>query len=396
MDSTPHDDASLLRDWGHAAPSELAGALDALAAAGRPVRDLVTANPQEHGLAFDDRLLGDILAAAARDARTCRPNPAGQPAAREAVAAYHGDGLASSGVILTPGTSFGYWAAFRLLADPPGGEVLCPSPTYPLFDDLARLAGLTVRRYHMHEAGGRWAIDPDELAFQVTPRTRAIAVVSPHNPTGSVASADELDALGRTARRHGLAVLFDEVFREFMHDAAVRVERPAPHGAPLAVTLNGLSKMFSLPGLKGAWMAVEGDPARTGPFLRALEYLSDTFLPVSEPTQAAIPRLLAEGLGETRRFAAEYTRRMGDLVAAWRAEGVPAAMPQAGVYLPVGGCAPRPDDACLRLLRSTGILVHPGGLYDLPGNHVVMTAVARPPYPVREIAESLRRDAQAV
>ena len=181
MDTTPHADASLLHAWGHAAPSELADALDALAAAGRPVRDLVTANPQEHGLAFDDHLLGDILAAAARDARTYHPHPAGQPAAREAVAAYHGDGLPAAQVVLTPGTSFGYWAAFRLLADPPGGEVLCPSPTYPLFDDLARLAGLTVRRYHMHEAGGRWAIDPDEVAFQVTPRTRAIAVVSPQD-----------------------------------------------------------------------------------------------------------------------------------------------------------------------------------------------------------------------
>lgn len=396
MDTTPHADASLLRDWGHAAPSELADALDALAAAGRPVRDLVTANPQEHGFAFDDRLLADILAGAAHDARIYRPHPAGQPAAREAVAAYQGGSLPASQVVLTPGTSFGYWAAFRLLADPPGGEVLCPSPTYPLFDDLARLAGLTVRRYHMNHEGGRWAIDPDEVAFQVTPRTRAIAVVSPHNPTGSVSSAAELDALAHTARRHGLAILFDEVFREFTHAPGIHVDRPARHDAPLAVTLNGLSKMFSLPGLKGAWMAVEGDAERTAPFLRALEYLSDTFLPVSEQTQAAMPRLLAEGLGETRRFAAEYTRRMEELVAAWRAAGVETAMPQAGVYLPVSPGTARSDEACLHLLRTRGILVHPGGLYSLPDGHLVMTAVAPPPYPVREIAEVLRQGAGAV
>ena len=87
-------------------------------------------------------------------------------------------------------------------------------------------------------------MDPDEVRFQVTARTRAIVVVSPHNPTGMVASEQEMSALAAIAREHHLAIIFDEVFREFLH-GDTRIVRPSDAGAPLSITLNGFSKMLS-------------------------------------------------------------------------------------------------------------------------------------------------------
>jgi alanine-synthesizing transaminase len=385
----------LLEAWGAPQPSGLARAIAQRRAAGAPLRDLVSANPQEEGFEFDQELLAGILRDAAEAARFYRPDPRGQSAAREAVAEYHG-GAAPESLLLTPGTSIAYWYAFRLLAAD-GGEVLCPSPTYPLFDDLARVAGARVRRYHLRRDGARWAMDPEELAFQVTPQTRAIVVVSPHNPTGTVASSDELAALAEVARRHGLAVIFDEVFREFVHapttreqGAVRRVPRPAECGVPLALTLNGLSKMLSLPGMKAGWMVAEGeDEALHQRFLNAAEYLSDTLLPVSELTQAAMPRLLREGTEETARFAALCTERMRALAEQWAGMGFPVGLPEGGPYLvvPVAGDGARLEEGLLRLVRERGIVVHAGGLYGIEEPSIVMTCIARPPVPVREIIE---------
>jgi aspartate/methionine/tyrosine aminotransferase len=370
-------------------PSQLASAAAECRALGTPICDLITANPQEEGLEFPPDLLSQLMQKAVAAARFYRPDPRGLLSAREAVAGYHG--CKPDQVLLTPGTSFAYWCAFRLLARP-GEEILCPYPTYPLFDDLARLAHVSVRRYHLHHDGSRWALDPGEVEFQVTARTRVIVVVSPHNPTGSVATAEELTALADIARRRGLIIVFDEVFREFTHGANV-VTRPAAVGAPLSLVLNGFSKMYSLPGLKAGWLVAEGEPQRCESFLRAAEYLSDTFLAVSEVTQAIIPLVFAEGAEVPKRFRQEYTRRMSALVETWRACGVATPMPEAGVYLPVhvASTNEQADELALaRAVRKTGILAHPGEYYGLPEGYLVMTCVKRPPWPAMTLLNALR------
>ncbi|RMH31302.1 MAG: pyridoxal phosphate-dependent aminotransferase, partial [Candidatus Hydrogenedentota bacterium] len=323
---------TLLEEWSDGVPSPLAKAVEAKRQRGVPIVDLITANPHEHGIEFPADRLEQIMIEATRAARIYRPDPRGQLAAREAVAAYHG-GVAPDQVVLTCGTSMAYWYVFRLLARP-GGNVLCPTPTYPLFDDLARAAGLNVRSYHLSRGpGGAWHIDTEEVEFQITPRTVALVIVSPHNPTGQVASASELARVAEIATRHRLPVVFDEVFREFLHTAA-EVPRPGSYSLPFAITLNGVSKMFALPQLKAGWMVVEGsDSVLVNKFLTALEYLSDTFLPVNEMVQAALPRLLSpRGFSEVARLAAMYRQRMESLIQAWRAHGIPVAMPDGGVY----------------------------------------------------------------
>jgi aspartate/methionine/tyrosine aminotransferase len=153
--------------------------------------------------------------------------------------------------------------------------------------------------------------------------------------------------------------------------------------------------MLSLPGLKAGWMAVEGGPSGRARFLNATEYLSDTFLPVSEFVQAAIPRLLNKtGLQETTRFVGLLKDRMKEFVSAWQAGGVDGSLPEAGPYLPlhVPRLSEGDDEAlALKLVTEAGILLHPGSLYDLAAGHLVTTCIASPPWPIEQIACSILR-----
>ncbi len=382
----------LLREWGDPVFAPLALALEERRRCGQPVFDFIQANPQEHGFEYPQEKLARILLEALQKARYYRPHPRGQFAAREAVAAYHGSASPEQ-VVLTPGTSMAYWYTFRLLARP-GGNVLCPAPTYPLFDDLARLAGLETRSYHLDcTPSGEWRLNPEEIEFQVTGRTCALVIVSPHNPTGMVANEHELQEVASVAARHHLPIIFDEVFREFLHTAA-RVPRPSEFGAPLSITLNGLSKMLSLPGLKAGWMVVEGtDTKLVQTFLEALEYASDTFLPVNEIVQSALPDLLApDSLAISHEFAGEYRRRMQSLVKEWHAHGVSMAVPEGGVYLPIAlpPAVSADEDFVLALLKNRGIYCHAGTSYAMPAPSLITTCVPRPPWPISEIASFLR------
>ncbi len=385
----------LLRQWSDPLPGPLAGELEEKRRAGRHVIDLITANPHECGLRFPDDLLDGIVQRALREAPAVRvytPDARGQLPAREAIAAYYqarGVEADPGAIVLTPGTSMAYFHAFRLLCQP-GDEVLVPKPGYPLLDDLCAVCGLKLRYYHLTDRSGQWRIDLDDLAFQLTPRTRIVVAVSPHNPTGVVLSAEELEGIGRLCRKHDLALLFDEVFCEFLSDATAVLPRPRAGDFPLAITLNGFSKMFSLPGWKIAWMKVAGDEVLVRPLLQAIEHLSDAFLPVNELAQAIVPAVLAASDPPVyTMLAAEYRARMSAALAGFP---LPCRAPEGGVYITARLPDGVPDEEfALRLLRDFDVLVHPGYYYDMPG-HIVMTCVQEP----RRMRAGLAAVAQAV
>ena len=129
------------------------------------------------------------------------PAPAGAPAAREAVSAYYaarGHTVPVERILLTASTSEAYAYLFKLLTNP-GDEVLVPRPSYPLFEFLADMESVAVRQYPLVYHGG-WSIDLHGRGRGVTPRTRAIVLVNPNNPTGTYVKRGELDALTRALR----------------------------------------------------------------------------------------------------------------------------------------------------------------------------------------------------
>lgn len=362
--------SSLGRDWADAEPNPLTALKRRLEAQGHDVIDLVGANLHEHGLVFPADRLAEIAALALPQTAVYRPHPLGQAAAREAVSAWYfrrGVAISPECVMLTPGTSLAYWYLFRVLLEA-GDEVLVPHPGYPLFGDICALAGVRGRFYHLRAVDGGWRPDFEDLAFQVTRRTRAVVVVSPHNPLGTVFREDEWDALREICEQGSLALIHDEVFSEFLVDDRVL---PRPREFPLSFSLNGASKMLSLPGLKLGWIAASGAHAQRA--MRALEHVSDTFLPVGELAQAMAPALLAEASVPSMLAEAYRARRR----VASKALRFPVVEAEGGVYL----CAQvsQDEDAfCEEALQTRGVLVHPGHFYDLAG-HFVFTCVAAPP-----------------
>ncbi len=349
---------------------------DTLRAQGRAIRDFVSGNINEHGFAFPQYLLEEILVQASRRCRIYRPDSFGQKHAREAVAGYYragGHEVDPGCILITPGTSLSYWYCFKLLADE-GDEILCPCPSYPLFDYIALLSGIKLIPYRLDETRN-WAIDIDQLEACISTRTRALVLISPHNPTGHVASAGEIDGLADVARRHELAIISDEVFSDFLLQSG-SLPRPAGCAAPLVFTLNGFSKMFALPGLKFGWMAVTGDPEPVRRAMRSLELISDTFLPVNEIVQAAAPEIMKRG----RDIRMEFARRIR---ASWECveEFLPLCLhcscvkPQGGFYTTLRLDGIHEERAAEAILCDRNILVHPGYFYDMSPDHLVLSFV---------------------
>ena len=163
--------------------SSYAAAVREARASGRRVYDLTQANPTRCGFNYD----AEALLSPLRDPRALvyDPNPRGMVGAREAVARYyagHGARVAADDSILTTSTSESYSFLFRLLCDA-GDEVLVAQPSYPLFDFLADLDDVRLRPYQLFYDHGWWT-DFSELERAITPRTRAVLVVHPNNPTG--------------------------------------------------------------------------------------------------------------------------------------------------------------------------------------------------------------------
>jgi aspartate/methionine/tyrosine aminotransferase len=355
---------------------------DVLLAQGKKVIDLVSGNVHPHGILYPQSILDQTLREAAEQARIYRPHPLGQMIAREAISRYYQDegfSIPPEQIVLTPGTSLSYWYAFKLFVEP-GDEILSPRPTYPLFDAIAALAGVRMIDYRLRETD-RWRIDLDHLESQITPRSRAIILISPHNPTGAVAHNDEIIRLSEIAARHHLPIISDEVFSPFLFEQD-RLPRPAATDAPLVLTLNGLSKMLALPGMKIGWIALSGETPLVQKALAALETISDTFLPVNEMAQFSVPSLLEgakEFLSVYQSAIRERARLAIDLFS--RSDRLSFIPPEGGFYLTVRINDPKADEEqiALDLLREESILLHPGFFYDLDPPHLVLSFVSESP-----------------
>ena len=360
----------------HLEPNALSRLLADRRAAGEPVLDLTASNPTACGFAYPGVEIRAALSAPG--VLGYAPDPLGSAAAREAIAAHHGHGLGAEELLLTASTSEGYALLFKLLGDP-GDEVLVPSPSYPLFEWLARLEGLQARAVpsYFHE---RWHLDLGALEAAVSDRTRAVVVVNPNNPTGHFLSRTEWAALAGLCARRGLALLVDEVFAGYALEAPPGALPTALEDAdppcPLFL-LSGLSKIAALPQVKLGWIAVRGPGATAS--LEALAFLADQYLSVSASAQAGAPALLALAPAIQAQVRARLRANLAALDRALADQPHLSRLPVEGGW---SALLRRPaldgDDACaLRLLRDSGVLVHPGSFFDLPGDgHLVLSLLA--------------------
>ncbi len=352
---------------------------DELQSEGLVIRDLISGNINEHGLVFPQDILEDILIRSARLCRIFRPDSLGHRRAREAVSEYYRDRGVTIGpesILITTGTSLSYWYCFKLLADE-GDEILCPCPSYPLFDYIAMLSGVQLISYQLDEARD-WSIDIEQLESCISTKTRALVLISPHNPTGHVSSSEEVNQLAEVAVRHDLAIISDEVFSEYLLEGKF-LPRPAVSPVPLVFTLNGFSKTFALPGLKFGWMLVSGAPEKVRHAMSILELISDTFLPVNEIVQAAAPDIFRHG----KLVSGEFGQRIRERWNVMEALLAPSphfsyTRPEGGFYVTLRLVRRHEERVAEAILRQNHCIVHPGYFYDMRPDHLVLSFVQKP------------------
>ena len=369
------------------APNAFTQALEKRRAGGGEVLDLTESNPTRCGLRYDQAA---ILAALAQPAALdYRPDPRGLASAREAVAAYYRGRAPGAAlpepehIFLTTSTSEAYCWLFRLLCDP-GDEVLVPAPSYPLFEFLAGLEDVRLVPYLLLYDHG-WQLDFHSMEKGLSPRTRAVLVVNPNNPTGSFLSSEDLTNLDWLCAKDGIALIADEVFLDYPHDRRPRHSLAGQRDL-LTFALSGLSKIAGLPQMKLAWLAAGGPQETLAPALARLEVIADTFLSLSTPLQLALPALLEQRQGVQEQLAARIAQNLAELDRQLAKQKASTRLEaEGGWYAVLRVPVTRSDEElAIALLEQRGVLVHPGHFYDFPGDGYLVVSLITPAGPFAE------------
>jgi aspartate/methionine/tyrosine aminotransferase len=358
-------------------PNRLALAVRQRRASGNPIIDLTESNPTRVGLEYPADLLAPL---ADRRGLLYSPEPLGLRDARRAVAADYarrGISIGPEQIALTASTSEAYSVLFKLLARP-GDEVLVPRPSYPLFELLTTLDNVVARPYDL-EYHGSWTIDFASVERALSPRTRALLLVNPNNPTGSFASGGEIERIAEIGAQHGIALIVDEVFADYVLEPGMTPARPAflSRSDTLVFALGGLSKSIGLPQAKLAWIAAAGPSQLVAESLERLELICDTYLSVSTPVQLAAAELIERGAAIRAQISARTRTNYR------RLQDAGAAVPSCDALTACGGwnaviqvptlCSE--EELMLTLLTTDGVLAHPGYFFDFPRESFVIVSL---------------------
>jgi aspartate/methionine/tyrosine aminotransferase len=352
--------------------SDLAAAHRRRLAAGLPIADLTASNPTRCGFQYAADLLAPLTGNGAFD---YEPDPRGQFHARQAVSRYylsHGARVSPREVLLTTSTSEAYGYLFKLLMNP-GETVLAPQPSYPLFDFLAQAESVELASTPLVYDHG-WQLDLEGLRRQITPKTRAVVLVHPNNPTGHFTGLEEAQGLAAICREHSLALIVDEVFLDY----AIDMDGSDPNRSSFAAreldvltfVVSGISKICALPQMKVAWLVAHGPGSNEA--LERLEVLADTWLSMNAPVQQALPiwldhrdaiqdqirqRVRANLAELDRALAGSSPDSGGSLVNRLTVEG--------GWYAILRIPALQRDEVTVRELLDLGVWVHPGYFFGM-------------------------------
>ncbi len=326
---------------------------------GKKVRYLNIGDPNQFGFRTPPHLI-DAVARAMRDGHNGYTASPGIVEAREAVAAdftRRGVETSPDRVLITSGTSEGIELALTGIVDE-GEDVLVPSPTYPLYTAvLAKIGANPV--YYRTDAATGWMPDLDHLRKAITPKTRALVVIDPNNPTGAIYPDDMRRALIEIADTQGLVILADEVYGDLAYDGPVPPMAILAPDAPI-ISYSSLSKAYLAPGWRAGWMAVGRTPRLDGA-LAAIKKLADGRLCSPGPMQYAVTAALNGDRSHQVAFRAELRAR-AELTTDRlnRIPGMSCVTPRGAFYaMPQMALPPgkTDQDYVLGLLRATGILV---------------------------------------
>lgn len=253
----------------------------------------------------------------------------------------------------------------------PGDEVLIPSPDYPLWTAATVLNGGKAVYYPCPEETG-WSPDLDALEASITPKTRAIVVINPNNPTGAVYSAACLERLVALAEKHGLVVMADEIYDQMLYDDATFVPTATLCKETLCATFSGLSKVYRACGYRVGWVSFSGALKGADKYLQALDLLAALRLCSNVPGQWAVQTALG-GFQSIRKLCQPggrlYQSRQAVIEAVEASEYLHVVRPRGSMYAFIGvrrEQLPGFDDEAfaMELLEQRHVLIAPGSSFN--------------------------------
>ncbi len=355
-----------------------------LEAAGHSILRLNIGNPGLFGFRVPQHLRDAIAAALPKSEAYCHQQ--GLAEAREAVAAQHqrnGAEAQMEQIFIGNGVSELIDLSLRALLDA-GDEVLIPAPDYPLWTAATRLNGGVPVHYPCPPERAHLP-DADEIAALITPRTRALVIINPNNPTGAVYPRELLEALVAVAAHHGLILLCDEIYDSVLYDDAQFAPLAPLAGEVPCISYGGLSKVHLACGYRVGWLSLTG--RRVQELLRALDLLASLRLCSNVTAQWAIKPAL-EGPNEigtlTRPGGRLHAARAAIMKGVARSEFLHMVPPQGALYAFPGIDVERlpgfDDEAfALDLLENEHIILVPGSSFNVAArNHFRVTMLPEP------------------
>ena len=259
---------------------------------GHRVLKLNIGNPAPFGLFAPEEILRDVIHNLPDAQGYC--DSKGIFTARKAVMQYCQQiqikGVQLEDVYMGNGVSELIVMAMQGLLDT-GDEVLIPAPDYPLWTAAVHLASGRAVHYRCDEQAD-WMPDLDDIRAKISPRTKAIVIINPNNPTGAVYDLAALEGIIEIARQHDLIVYSDEIYDKILYDGAVHTPIASLADDLLFITFNGLSKTYRVAGFRTGWMIVSGAKHRARDYIEGLDLLASMRLCANVPSQHAVQTAL--------------------------------------------------------------------------------------------------------
>lgn len=252
----------------------------------------------------------------------------------------------------------------------PGENVLIPEPGYPLYSAIQSKLELVANPYYLDESNG-WQPDIDDIKRKINEKTRAIVLINPNNPTGSVFTLDILNEIVDLALRHNLIVFADEIYDKLLFDNIPHTAIAALSEDLPCITFSGLSKNYIAPGFRIGWGIVSGPQKILTDYIEAINKILRARLCANHPIQYAIPVAL---LGDQSHLVElnEKLRRRRNLVIEKisKIDGINLVEPHGAFYAFPSIDVQDDNHFAKELMKETGVVVVPGsGFGQKPGTH---------------------------
>ena len=314
----------------------------------------------------------DAAIASIEEGQTQYTSNWGLESLREKIAAYlrmryHVAYSPANEVLVTVGASEGIDLAMRALLCP-GDEVLIPDPSYVSYAPCVTFAG-GVAVPVVTRAQDCFALTPEALAAAITPRTKALILPYPNNPTGGVMTQEQLKAIARVLRGTDIVVISDEIYSELVYDGHEHTAFAAVEDMrERTITINGFSKAFAMTGWRVGYIAAPRE--LLVPMFKIHQY---TMLCASIQGQVAADRALGRafetGFEDVRTMVRSYDRRRRLMVSSLNEMGLPCFEPRGAFYVfpSVAPTGLSSEEFCTRLLESQHVACVPGTAFGVSG-----------------------------